>query len=47
MKGRWYTFWMDYMADDEYFCLCGCSSWYWNFYRVVRKLLTRRRIYER
>lgn len=25
----------DYMIEDEYFCMCGCSPWWWNVKRII------------
>lgn len=27
-----------YMESDPFFCTCGCASWYWNVYRLFRKV---------
>jgi len=42
--GKWYSFWMHFMEDDCYFCMCGCSPWYWNVKRVIMKFLNKLKI---
>lgn len=37
-----YYYLMQYMMDDMEFCLCGCSSLWWNFKRLVRKIFSSR-----